>query len=93
LVLLRVVPPGPIWAHQQFSLFPPNVAVEANAKRCERMHCYITRLLFLMRAVFILFCGVGIVPLRCQWLKRNRYGNTICDPQSGGRVKLRLTRF
>ena len=32
-------PPGPIWAHQQFSLLPPQVAISATMEGAKGKHC------------------------------------------------------
>src|SRR4029077_18816629 len=33
-------PPGPVWAHQKFNLFPPQVAVEASQAQATTNHTY-----------------------------------------------------
>lgn len=72
-VPLAVFLAGIFWGKVRIWGWPPALAVAGiscvvNARRCGRFHCRFTGPLYLLGALAALLSGLGIVPLRWEWI-------------------------
>lgn len=64
---------GAIWQSLLFWLWIPAFLVAGaacvhNARRCGRVHCYVTGPLFLLAAAYLALAAAGLAPLSVSWL-------------------------